>query len=63
MSAAKMIVAALLLPALILAAVTAVVIWIVQRRRNRQDRGRATAHTSVASCEIDSGSRGSGAST
>ena len=36
MSAAKMILAALLLPALILAAVTAVAIWIVHQRRNRQ---------------------------
>jgi hypothetical protein len=49
MSAAKMIVAALMLPALILAGVIAAVIWILRKRRMpspQSTRGSSTARTS-----------------
>ena len=49
MSAAKMIVAALMLPVLILTGVIAAVIWILRKRRMRspsRPRGSSTARTS-----------------
>jgi hypothetical protein len=44
MSATKMIVAALMLPALILTAVTAATIWILYKRRAHEARSPAGAH-------------------
>jgi hypothetical protein len=47
MSAAKMIVAALLLPALVLAGVAAAVVWICRQRRNTSTW---SPPTSAATC-------------